>query len=95
MGQDRVRPLALALQGLDYTVRGQTAGGGREGVFGAHGPVGRACGSRGGKHREGDGGCSGCSREGEEGGTGVKPNLPAGGKDRRRWGGGGLDEYPC
>ncbi len=30
MGQDRVRPLALALQGLDYTVRGQTVGGGRE-----------------------------------------------------------------
>lgn len=41
MGQDRVRPLALALQGLDYTVRGQTVGGGREGVFGARGPVGR------------------------------------------------------
>lgn len=85
MGQDRVRPLALALQGLDYTVRGQTVGGGREGVFGARGPVGRV--RRGGKHREGDGGCSGCGREGEEGGTGVKPNLPAGGKDRRRWGG--------
>lgn len=41
MGQDRVRPLALALQGLDYTVRGQTVGGGRAGVFGARGPVGR------------------------------------------------------
>lgn len=36
MGQDRVRPLALALQGLDYTVRGQTVGGGREGVGGVH-----------------------------------------------------------
>lgn len=35
MGQDRVRPLALALQGLDYTVGGQTVGGGREGVWGA------------------------------------------------------------
>lgn len=32
MGQDRVRPLALALQGLDYTVGGQTVGGGRERV---------------------------------------------------------------
>lgn len=32
MGQDRVRPLALALQGLDYTVGGQTVGGGRKRV---------------------------------------------------------------
>lgn len=36
MGQDRVRPLALALQGLDYTIKGQTerGGRGREGACG-------------------------------------------------------------
>lgn len=68
MGQDHVRPLALALQGLDYTVRGQTVGGGREGVYG--GAVGRVCSSGGGKDRDGAGGCSGCGRKGERGGTG-------------------------
>lgn len=47
MGQDRVRPLALALQGLDYTVGGQTEGGGR------------VCSSGGGKEDgEGAGGCT-------------------------------------
>lgn len=51
MGQDRVRPLALALQGLDYTVRGQTEEGGfvcvcvlRVGWQGGRG-VGGSCGS--------------------------------------------------
>ena len=67
MGQDRVRPLALALQGLDYTVGGQTAGGGREGVYGGVG--GKGCSSRGEKDEEGAGGCSGCGRKGERGGT--------------------------
>lgn len=95
MGQDRVRPLALALQGLDYTVRGQTVGGGKEGVLGAQEPVGRLCSSRGGKHREGAGGCSGCSRKGEGGGTGecslICQQEVRTGEDGEGW----LDEYRC
>lgn len=65
MGQDRVRPLALALQGLDYTVGGQTVGGGIEGVWGAKSWWGEYV-----VAEEGAGGCSGCSRGGGGGGAG-------------------------
>lgn len=84
MGQDRVRPLALALQGLDYTVRGQTVGGGRE----------RVCRGGGGGSRRGECVVAEEGMDGERGSwraqwmrwkggerrdRGVQPNLPAGG----------------
>lgn len=72
MGQDRVRPLALALQGLDYTVRGQTVGGGRERVcvWGGGEQEGRVCSSGGGngwRERELEGAVDAVERGREEG----------------------------
>lgn len=79
MGQDRVRPLALALQGLDYTVRGQTVGGGRGECVVAE---------EGWMEREGAGGRSGCGGKGERGGTGECSLIcQQEVRDRRRRGG--------